>query len=78
MKMSEEKTFRIISEKPLITLTLRERIPIIPRPLRELWLGWAQEIETIFRNTEFIAGSVAYIGSLIISEMLRKRLTQKV
>ncbi len=75
--MSEEKPFRIISEKPLIALILREREPIFPRPLREWWLGWLQEIESILRSTEFIAGSAAYIGSMAIAEMIRKGLMKR-
>jgi len=75
--MSEEKPFRIVSEKPLIAMTLREREPVLPRPLRDWWLGWLQEIESMVRNTDFIAGTAAYIGSMLIAEAIRKGIMRK-
>jgi len=63
---------RIISSQPVITNALRSWQPILPRPLRELWLGWLEDIEVTLRSREFWVGLVATKIATTIYNVIKK------
>ena len=58
-KLFERRRIRIIAEQPLITNTLKSWQPILPRPLRALWLDWLEDIEITLRSRDLWVGLVA-------------------
>lgn len=63
---------RLISEEPVISNMLKSWQPILPRPFRDIWLGWFEDVEATLRSREFLVGS---ISSMVFSQIVSKLLS---
>ena len=67
--------YRLISPEPEFTKILEAWKPILPRPLRKVWLSWLRDLETTLRAREFWTSMVATeIGAGIYNTIKKKLL----
>jgi len=72
------KRITIISPEPNIAKVLRSWQPVLPRPLREIWLQWIEDIEMTLRAREFWVGLISTEIAATIYNAIKNPIVKKI